>query len=117
MFIFLLTLLIIILASLRLVIIRKIWELLVGCSLFDPKEFIICFLGGDKFAKYLSDLTNSKYPTDPFCKNGTTIFVTCFRQTGTVDIISASLFAVCSVCCWSQLVATSLSFNHFLRDT
>lgn len=53
--------------SLSLVIIRKICELLISCSLFYPKEFNICFLEGDKFAKYLSDPTNPKYPTDPFC--------------------------------------------------
>lgn len=53
--------------SLSLVIIRKICELLISCSLYYPKEFNICFLKGDKFAKYLSDPTNPKYPTDPFC--------------------------------------------------
>lgn len=53
--------------SLSLVIIRKICELLIRCSLYYPKEFNICFLEGDKFAKYLSDPTNPKYPTDPFC--------------------------------------------------
>lgn len=53
--------------SLSLVIIRKICELLIRCSLYYPKEFNICFLKGDKFAKYLSDPTNPKYPTDPFC--------------------------------------------------
>lgn len=67
MFFFLLTSLFIISINLSLVIIRKICELLIRCSLYYPKEFNICFLKGDKFAKYLSDPTNPKYPTDPFC--------------------------------------------------
>lgn len=43
MFFFLLTSLFIISISLSLVIIRKICELLISCSLFYPKEFNICF--------------------------------------------------------------------------
>lgn len=41
--------------------------------------------------------------------------MTCYRHAGTEDVISALRFAVGSVCCWSQLVATSLSFQSFLE--